>query len=51
MLLINQNYLEALEVILTWDIPDDAIPRAVADQAQLMAGFHCEQLYMDDRLQ
>lgn len=51
MLTVHQNYLDALEVVLTWDIPEDAIPLAVADQAQLMAGFSCEQLYMDDRLQ
>lgn len=44
---IHQNYLDALEVVLTWDIPEDALPMAVSEQAKLMSGFDCEQLYID----
>ncbi len=44
---VHQNYLDALEVVLAWDISDDAIPLAVADQAKLMSGFGCEQPYID----
>jgi len=44
---VHQNYLDALEVVLAWDIPEGAIPLAVADQARLMSGFDCEQPYID----
>lgn len=48
MCIANQNYLiDALETVLTWDISDDAIPMAIADQAKLMSGMDCEQPYFD----
>lgn len=48
MCIANQNYIiQAIDAVLTWDIPEDAIPAAVADQAKLMAGFDCEQSYSD----
>ncbi|SDK53464.1 hypothetical protein SAMN05192566_1559 [Methylophilus rhizosphaerae] len=48
MCIANQNYIiQAIEAVLTWDISDDAVSSAVADQAKLMAGFDCEQSYLD----
>lgn len=48
MCIANQNYIiQAIDAVLAWDIPEDAIPSAVADQAKLMAGFDCEQPYFD----
>lgn len=43
----HPNYLEALEVVLTWEIPAEALPGAISDQAKLMSGFDCEQPYND----
>lgn len=48
MCIANQNYIiQAIDAVLNWDISDDAIPVAVADQAKLMAGIDCEQSYFD----
>ncbi|WP_156376464.1 MULTISPECIES: hypothetical protein [unclassified Methylophilus] len=47
MCINHPNYLEALETVLSWDIPDEAIPLAVADQAKLMSGFDYEQPYIN----
>lgn len=50
MCLANQNYIiQAIDTVLTWDISDEVIPAAVADQAKLMAGFDCEQPYLDSQ--
>lgn len=39
----NQNYqIEALEIVLGWDLPDDLIPLALNEQVNLMAGFDYE---------
>jgi len=35
-----QDYLfDALEMVLTWDLPDEELAGAVNDQARLMAGI------------
>lgn len=48
MCIANQNYIiQAIDAVLTWDIPEDAISSAVAEQAKLMAGFDCDQPYLD----
>lgn len=48
MCMNNQNYLiDALETVLSWDLPEEAIPLAVIDQAKLMSGFDCESPYQD----
>jgi hypothetical protein len=40
-----ENYIpEALDLVLAWDLPEDALADAVNEQAKLMAG-----LYPDDR--
>ncbi|SFM74417.1 hypothetical protein [Nitrosomonas communis] len=40
-----QNFLlEAVNEVLTWDIPDETLADAVKAQAGLMAGFSPEEL-------
>ena len=35
-----QDFLiDAIETILSWDLPDEVFPEAVYDRARLMAGF------------
>ena len=41
---IEDHIAEALELVLAWDLPDDALAEAANQQAKLMAG-----LYPDDR--
>lgn len=45
----SQNYLiDALDIVLGWDISDELIPLALVNQAQLMAGFDCESNFDDE---
>jgi hypothetical protein len=45
----TQNYLlDALELVLAWELPDELLPLAINDQAKLMAGFDAEQNFNDD---
>jgi hypothetical protein len=38
-----EDYIpEALDLVLAWDLPDDALAEAVNAQAKLMAGYHPE---------
>lgn len=37
--------MDALEVVLAWDLSDDLLPLAVNDQAKLMAGFDAEDIW------
>ena len=40
-----ENYLiEALEMVLAWDLPDEELQDAVNTQARLMAGINPEDL-------
>lgn len=32
----NQNYLEAIETVLAWDLPDEALADAINDQFRLI---------------
>ena len=51
MCIANQNYIiQAIDEVLTWDIPEDCISMAVADQAKLMLGFDCEESYSNINL-
>lgn len=43
----NFHYLDALNVVLDWQLPDHLLPIAVAQEARLMAGFDAEQPYQD----
>lgn len=41
----HQHYLEAIEVVLAWDLPEELIPLAINDQAKLLAGYEAETLW------
>jgi hypothetical protein len=34
--------IDALDIVLGWNISDELLPLALVNQAQLMAGFDCE---------
>lgn len=38
----NQNYLEAIEMVLAWDLPDEVFADAINDQFRLMDGLDSE---------
>jgi hypothetical protein len=45
----NPNYLaNAVETVLSLDLPDHLISFAIADQAKLLAGFDAEELWIDE---
>jgi len=47
----NPNYLaNAIENVLTMDLPDHLISLAISDQAKLYAGFDCDSGIFDDSL-
>lgn len=49
MCIPNHNYLiDALETVLTWNLPDEALPIALIDQAKLMSGFDAEEIWHPD---
>lgn len=45
----RQNYLEAIETVLAWDLPDEVFADAINDQFRLMDGLDSE--YSWDRSQ
>lgn len=45
----NPNYLaNAIETVLTLDLPEHLIPLAISDQAKLNAGFDCDSTFAHD---
>ena len=41
----QENYIiEALETVSTWDLPDEDLSAAIADQAMLLAGVNSEDI-------
>jgi hypothetical protein len=39
-----EDYIpEALDLVLAWDLPEDALADAVNEQARLMAGYYPEE--------
>jgi hypothetical protein len=49
MCMNNLNYLiDAVDTVLTWDLPEALIPLAIHDQAKLLAGFDAEALWSDE---
>jgi hypothetical protein len=39
-----ENYIpDALELVLAWDLPEEALADAVNEQAKLMAGYYPEE--------
>lgn len=52
MCIPNQNYLiDALDTVLSWDIPDAALPLALIEQAKLMSGFDAEGTWQTESYQ
>lgn len=47
---MNQQslYLDAIETVLAWDLPDEAFSDAVYEQFRLMAGILPEEAYCPD---
>ena len=41
----QENYIiEALEIVSTWDLPDEDLADAIADQARLLAGVNQDDI-------
>jgi hypothetical protein len=39
-----EDYIpDALDLVLAWDLPEDALAEAVNEQARLMAGYYPEE--------
>ena len=39
-----EDYIpDALDLVLAWDLPEDALAEAVNEQAKLMAGYYPEE--------
>ena len=46
-----QDYLiDALEMVLAWDLPEEDVPEAVNAQARLMAGTNLEDTWDQESL-
>ena len=41
---LNDCFLDAVNTVLSWDIPDEACSEAFTNQACLMAGIEPEQI-------
>lgn len=41
-------YLDAIEAVLTWGLPDELLADAATEQARLMAGLHPEDEVVPD---
>lgn len=41
-------YLDAIEAVLAWDLPDEALTDAATEQARLMAGLDPEDEVVSD---
>ena len=41
-------FSEALETVLTWNLPDDLLPNAMSDQIKLLSGFDVEAPWTDN---
>ncbi len=44
MQIIDGFVMEAINVVITWDLPDAALAEAVTAQACIMAGVHPEEI-------
>lgn len=42
----QHHFIEALETVLAWNLPDDVLPIAVFDQIKLLAGFDAEETWI-----
>ena len=51
MCIHNQNYLlDAIDTVLSWELPDELFSIAVNDQAKLLAGFDAEDIWAGDAM-
>ena len=41
----ENQILDALEIVSSWDLPDEDLADAIADQAMLMAGVNPDELW------
>jgi hypothetical protein len=44
----QSHFLDAIETVLAWDLPDEVFADAVQSQASLMAGLSPEETYCPD---
>ena len=44
----QSHFLDAIETVLAWDLPDEVFADAVQAQASLMAGIPPEETYCPD---
>jgi hypothetical protein len=44
----QSHFLDAIETVLAWDLPDEAFPDAVYEQFRLMAGIPPDEPYWPD---
>ena len=42
------HFNDALETVLSWDLPDDLLPIAMSDQIKLLSGFDVEAPWTDN---
>ena len=45
--MFEQYVIDALEMVSTWDLPDEDFAQAVNDQARLLAGINPDQFLKD----
>lgn len=45
---LHNFYIDALERVLTWELPAESIPVAILSEAGLLAGLDSEQLGGND---
>ena len=46
---IYQDYLlDAIDTVMTWEIPEEDFAQAVNDQAKLMAGFDPDEIWVHE---
>jgi hypothetical protein len=43
-LMYENQILDALMIVSAWDLPEETLPEALADQARLMAGIDPDEL-------
>lgn len=44
----QHHFNEALEIVLSWNLPDDLLPIAMSEQIKLLAGFDVEAPWIDN---
>lgn len=44
----QHHFNDALETVLSWDLPDDLLPIAMSEQIKLLAGFDVEAPWIDN---